>query len=154
MKAYYQHELEEERIDERTGDILPAGKPAIRIVRNGDGGRLTTSYQKFSTFPVSPEQDAGYEHFMTTEYSIPEWEEQVGWYEMGQKRDAEVQERLQNTINTLLDETQKLTDQRDDLLDEIEQGIGVTLRLKISVLLLATYALAVTLLYATGAVLK
>ena len=154
MKAYYQHELEEERIDERTGDILPAGSPAIRIVRNGDGGRLTTSYQKFSTFPVSPEQDAGYEHFMTTEYSIPEWEEQVGWLKMGQKRDAEVQERLQNTINTLLDETQKLTDQRDDLLDEIEQGIGVSLRLKISVLLLATYALAVTLLYATGTVLK
>ncbi len=157
MKAYYQHELDEQRIDERTGDILPAGKPAIRIVRNGDGGRLTTSYQKFSTFPVSPEQDAGYEHFMTTEYSIPEWEEQVGWLKMGQKRDAEVQERLQNTINTLLDETQKLTDQRDDLFDQtegwediskqyalIKWGFGITI----------AYALAVTLLYATGTVLK
>lgn len=150
MKAYYQHELEEERIDERTRDILPAGSPAIRIVRNGDGGRLTTSYQKFSTFPVSPEQDAGYEHFMTTEYSIPEWKEKVGWLEMGNKH-------LKDIANTLLDEAQKLTDQRDDLLDETKGWEDITkqyLLTKWGLGITIAYALAVTILYATGAVLK
>lgn len=150
MKAYYQHEVPNDTTTE-TGEVIPAGSPAIRILRNGAGGRLATSHQEFTLSPVTDVQKEAYADFLKTEWSIPVWEERVGFLEMWDKYR---QESLDQTL-AMYDELRAAAKKRMDH-DEAElKALGNSTRLAYYALsAVLTYAIFVTILYAMGVVLK
>lgn len=143
MKAYYQHEVPNDTVTE-TGEIIPAGSPAIRILRNGAGGRLTTSHQKFTLSPVTDIEREAYADFLTTEWSIPVWEEKVGFLQMALKGER--------------DRLSQLFDSRAEIIKDYENELrvlGNSTRLAYYALsAVLTYAIFVTIIYAMGVVLK